>query len=101
MPLQASHFISSSAKASSLSSVVVGPPAVRKMPVARADQLQFDRVPRRASLFGLPCSSDEAGVMLVERRGQVSRRWERANWQQEELQFSTEGGSLRAVARAG
>jgi hypothetical protein len=49
---------------------------------------------------GLPCSSDEAAVMLVERRGQV-RRWERANWQQEELQFSTEGGSLRAVARAG
>jgi hypothetical protein len=29
------------------------------------------------------------------------RRWERANWQQEELQFSTEGGSLHAVARAG
>ena len=27
--------------------------------------------------------------------------FERANWQQEELQFSTEGGSLRAVARAG
>src|SRR5260370_23123083 len=50
---------------------------------------------------GLPCSSVEAGVMLVERRGWVIARWERANWQQEELQFSTEGGSLRAVARAG
>jgi len=50
---------------------------------------------------GLPCSSDEAGVMLVERRGAGHRRWERANWQQEELQFSTEGGSLRAVARGG
>src|SRR5437899_2884239 len=34
-------------------------------------------------------------------KGAGHRRWERANWQQEELQFSTEGGSLRAVARAG
>src|SRR5215216_941837 len=49
---------------------------------------------------GLPCSSDEAGVMLVERRGQAiaigsgqpatgGTRW------------SMEGGSLHAVARAG
>ena len=35
--------------------------------------------------------------MPVERRGQVTDVGERANWQQEELQFSTEGGSLRAV----
>src|ERR1700721_798494 len=34
-------------------------------------------------------------------KGAGHRRWERANWQQEELQFSTEGGSLRAAARAG
>ena len=34
-------------------------------------------------------------------KGAGHRRWERANWQQEELQFSTEGGSLRSVARAG
>jgi hypothetical protein len=34
-------------------------------------------------------------------KGAGHRRWEGANWQQEELQFSTEGGSLRAVARAG
>src|SRR6202030_66979 len=34
-------------------------------------------------------------------KGAGHRRWERANWQQEELQFSTEGGSLRAVVRAG
>jgi hypothetical protein len=34
-------------------------------------------------------------------KGAGHRRWERANWQQEELQFSTEGGGLRSVARAG
>ncbi len=28
-------------------------------------------------------------------KGAGHRRWERANWQQEELQFSTEGGGLR------
>src|ERR1700680_4770087 len=50
---------------------------------------------------GLPCSSDEAGVMLVERRGQVIAVGSEPTGQQEELQFSTEGGSLRAVARAG
>src|SRR5262249_51613102 len=50
---------------------------------------------------GLPRSSVEAGVMPGGAKGAGHRRWERANWQQEELQFSTEGGSLRAVARAG
>jgi hypothetical protein len=50
---------------------------------------------------GLPCSSDEAGCNARGAKGADHRRWERANWQQEELQFSTEGGSLRAVARAG
>ena len=49
---------------------------------------------------GLPCSSAEAGVMLVERRGQASPLGA-SQLQQEELQFSTEGGSLRAMARAG
>ena len=34
-------------------------------------------------------------------KGAGHQRWARANWQQEELQFSTEGGSLRSVARAG
>jgi hypothetical protein len=50
---------------------------------------------------GLPRSSVEAAVMAVERRGQVIAvdlgqpiRWE-------EPFRSTEGGSLRAVARAG
>jgi len=50
---------------------------------------------------GLPRSSDEAGVMLVERRGQVTDVENRANRQREELELSTGGGSLRAVARAG
>src|SRR5215467_14101208 len=34
-------------------------------------------------------------------KGAGHRRWERANWQQEEPHFSTEGGGLRSVARAG
>ena len=50
---------------------------------------------------GLPCSSDEAGVMLVERRGQVIAVGSEPTGNRRSLQFSTEGGSLRAVARAG
>ena len=50
---------------------------------------------------GLPRSSDEAGVMPVERRGRVIARWDRVNRQREEPDRSTEGGSLRAMARAG
>jgi hypothetical protein len=34
-------------------------------------------------------------------KGAGHRRWEWANWQQKEPHFSTEGGSLRSVARAG
>jgi hypothetical protein len=34
-------------------------------------------------------------------KGVGHRRWERANWKQEELQFLTKGGSLHSVARAG
>ena len=51
---------------------------------------------------GLPCSSDEAGVMPVEQRGQViavERGPTGSN--QEEPESSAEGGSLRAMARAG
>ena len=56
-------------------------------------------VPERG---GLPCSSDEAGVMPVERRGwviAVERGPTGSN--QEEPEGSAEGGSLRAMARAG
>src|SRR5437667_10048066 len=46
---------------------------------------------------GLPCSSDEAGVMLVERRGQVT---DVGSGQPATggTRSSTEGGSLRSVA---
>src|SRR6266850_2559673 len=49
---------------------------------------------------GLPCSSDEAGVMLVERRGRVT---DVGSGQPATggTRSSTEGGSLRAMARAG
>jgi hypothetical protein len=51
---------------------------------------------------GLPCSSDEAGVMLVERRGQViAVEPGPTGSNREEPERSAEGGSLRAVARAG
>src|SRR3989442_15051095 len=51
---------------------------------------------------GLPCSSDEAGIMLVERRGRVIAVELGPTWRcQEEPEGSAEGGSLRAVARAG
>ena len=53
---------------------------------------------------GPPRSSDEAGVMLVERRGagHCSRSGPTgAIWQWEEPHLSTEGGSLLVVARAG
>jgi hypothetical protein len=49
---------------------------------------------------GLPRSSDEAGVMLVERRGWVSAVGSGQPATGGTL-HSTEGGSLRAVARAG
>ena len=51
---------------------------------------------------GLPCSGDEAGVMLVERRGQVIavERGPTGSYQ-EEPEGSAEGGSLRAMTRAG
>jgi hypothetical protein len=49
---------------------------------------------------GLPRSSGEAGVMLVERRGGSSPLiW--ANRFAERSPLSTGGGSLRAMARAG
>jgi hypothetical protein len=49
---------------------------------------------------GLPRSSDEAGVMLVERRGRVT---DVGSGQPATggTRNSAEGGSLRAVARAG
>ena len=50
---------------------------------------------------GLPRSSVEAGVMLVERRRQVIAVGSEPTGNRRSLQFSTEGGSLRAVARAG
>ena len=51
---------------------------------------------------GLPCSSDEAGVMLVERRGWViAVELGPTGSNQEEPAGSAEGGSLRAMARAG
>ena len=49
---------------------------------------------------GLLRSSDEAGVMPVERRGQVIAVGS-GQPAREEPECSTEGGSLRAVARAG
>ena len=49
---------------------------------------------------GLPRSSDEAGVMLVERRGRVIAVGA-GQLATGGAQCSTEGGSLRAVARAG
>src|ERR1700730_9531355 len=49
---------------------------------------------------GLPRSSDEAGVMLVERRGWVTAV-ESGQPATGGTRSSTEGGSLRAVARAG
>jgi hypothetical protein len=51
---------------------------------------------------GLPCSSAEAGVMLVERRGQViAVELGPTGSYREEPDGSAEGGSLRAMARAG
>ena len=51
---------------------------------------------------GLPCSSDEAGVMLVERRGWViAVELGPTGSNREEPAISAEGGSLRAMARAG
>ena len=51
---------------------------------------------------GLPCSSVEASVMLVERRGQViAVELGPTGSYQEEPEGSAEGGSLRAVTRAG
>jgi len=50
---------------------------------------------------GLPCSSDE-GVMLAERRGWViAVELGPTGSYREEPDDSAEGGSLRAVARAG
>lgn len=49
---------------------------------------------------GLPRSSDEAGVMLVERRGWVTEV-ESGQPATGRVRSSTEGGSLRTVARAG
>jgi len=48
---------------------------------------------------GLLRSSKEAGVMPVERRGQVTDVGSQPTGKQEELQFSTEGGSLRGTSR--
>src|SRR4249920_24871 len=49
---------------------------------------------------GLPCSSDEAGVMLVERRGWViAVELGPTGSYREEPEGSAEGGSLRAMAR--
>jgi len=51
---------------------------------------------------GLPCSSDEAGVMLVERRGWViAVELGPTGSYREEPEGSAEGGSLSAVTRAG
>src|ERR1700730_15390880 len=51
---------------------------------------------------GLPRSSNEAGVMLVERRGWViAVELGPTGSNREEPEGSAEGGSLRAVARAG
>src|SRR6266850_4224360 len=50
---------------------------------------------------GLPCSSDEAGVMLVERRGWViAGELGPTGSYREEPEGSAEGGSLRAMTRA-
>jgi hypothetical protein len=50
---------------------------------------------------GLPCSSVEASVMLVERRGQViAVELGPTGLHREEPEGSAEGGSLRAVTRA-
>src|SRR5271156_2702694 len=50
---------------------------------------------------GLPRSSNEAGVMLVERRGQVTDvESEPTGLHREEPEGSEKGGSLRAVTRA-
>ena len=50
---------------------------------------------------GLPCSSAEAAVMAVERRGQAIgvELGQPVRW--DEAYRSTEGGGLHAVARAG
>ena len=51
---------------------------------------------------GLPRSSDEAGVMLVERRGRVfAARHGPTGSYREEPEALAEGGSLRARTRAG
>src|SRR6266581_9499106 len=51
---------------------------------------------------GLPRSSDEASVMLVERRGRViAVELGPTGLYREEPDGSAEGGSLRAMARAG
>src|SRR6266516_4523911 len=51
---------------------------------------------------GLPRSSDEAGVMPVERRGQViAVVLGSTGSNREEPEGSAEGGSLRAMTRAG
>src|SRR6202023_4420715 len=51
---------------------------------------------------GLPRRSDEAGVMPVERRGQViAVELGPTGSYREEPEISAEGGSLRAVTRAG
>src|SRR5215831_19387079 len=51
---------------------------------------------------GLPRSSDEASVMLVERRGRViAVELGPTGLYREEPEGSAEGGSLRAVTRAG
>ena len=50
---------------------------------------------------GLPCSSAEAGVMLVERRGQVIAVGSEPTGNRRSSNSQTEGGSLRAMARAG
>ena len=50
---------------------------------------------------GLSCSSDEAGVMLVERRGWViDVELGPTGSNREEPERSSEGGSLRAMTRA-
>ena len=50
---------------------------------------------------GLPCNSDEAGVMPVERRGQViAVEHGPTGSNRDEPEDSAEGGSLRAMARA-
>ena len=82
--------------------VLAYPAAYTAMPREKAQAAQTARpkVPMRRS--GADCS-----VVVMKRgnargaKGAGHRRWERANWQQDELQFSTEGGSLRSMARAG